>query len=561
MEKDESKLTKFALSKYLNISRNRLTTLLKQLPPNKNEFDGKYYIQDYVDKLKETFNNQINIKIDEFKKINKCYTLTELSKEFHIEREKIKDIINNYNLDMIKYGNLEFCSESVKLKLIELINNKEIYSTYKINEDGFVKIIELVKILNLTTNKLLKLTSYYKINVKKINNVLYITKEDFNFIKTLKSEIISKIINPEFLTLSKLCKEFNVSFNTINNAIKSNRLNLKPKKYKNINIYDDESRKILKLYLDKQKELKLKNDTCLLFTNLSKYLKISREKLNNYFQYFKPNSEEFDGKYYTYEFADKMAEFIKNHPSIRQNKVYVRELNNMEFDSKVEAYYYCYMKDHNHEIKHHPLNLYYFDSKGKKRRYEVDFLVDGKLVEIKGDVQFDENGKPFFRGKSWQEKYDCMIKNNVEMILSSEFNENGRYKYMRYYFHEKYSFVKYIKELTEELNKDDIKYISKMKQSVVKNCNIYKCVETSEVHFSFEWESNHIFVRGNANKCAIHGKHYVPLSLSERREYILSKIKELRAKGLDVSWFEENEEKYFLKITYEKQKYITIFDM
>lgn len=32
MEKDESKLTKFALSKYLNISRNRLTTLLKQLP-------------------------------------------------------------------------------------------------------------------------------------------------------------------------------------------------------------------------------------------------------------------------------------------------------------------------------------------------------------------------------------------------------------------------------------------------------------------------------------------------------------------------------------------------
>ena len=167
MEKDESKLTKFALSKYLNISRNRLTTLLKQLPPNKNEFDGKYYSQDYVDKLKETFNNQINIKIDEFKKINKCYTLTELSKEFHMEREKIKDIINTYNLDMIKYGNLEFCSESVKLKLIELINNKEIYSTYKINEDGFVKIIELVKVLNLTTNKLLKLTSYYKINVKK----------------------------------------------------------------------------------------------------------------------------------------------------------------------------------------------------------------------------------------------------------------------------------------------------------------------------------------------------------------------------------------------------------
>ena len=148
----------------------------------------------------------------------------------------------------------------------------------------------------------------------------------------------------------------------------------------------------------------------------------------------------------------------------------------MEFDSKAEAYYYCYMKDHNHEIKYHPLNLYYFDSKGQKRRYEVDFMVDGKLVEIKGDIQFDKNEKPFFRKKSWQEKYDCMIKNNVEMILSSEFDENGSYKYMRYYFHEKYSFVKYIKELTEDINEKDIKYMTKIRQSLCKHCQVFKCV-------------------------------------------------------------------------------------
>ena len=83
----------------------------------------------------------------------------------------------------------------------------------------------------------------------------------------------------------------------------------------------------------------------------------------------------------------------------------------------------------------------------------------------------------------------------------------------------------------------------------------------SEVHFSFEWESNHIFVRGNAIKSAIYGKHYVPLSLLERREYILSKIEELRAKGLDVSWFEEHEEKYFPKIIDELKKDVTIFDI
>ena len=46
----ENKLTKFEISKHLNISRNRLNTLLKQLPPNKNEFDGRYYSDDYIDR-------------------------------------------------------------------------------------------------------------------------------------------------------------------------------------------------------------------------------------------------------------------------------------------------------------------------------------------------------------------------------------------------------------------------------------------------------------------------------------------------------------------------------
>ena len=550
-----NKLVKFALSKYLKISRNRLNTLLNQLPPTEDEFDGKYYTYDYADKLKEKFKNQVNIKIDEFKIKNNCYTLSELSKEFHIDREKIKDIIHTYNLDTIKYGNLKFCSKSVKLKLIELTNNKKIYSTYKINENGLIKIIELKNILNLTTKNLLKLTSYYKINVEKINNIFYISGEDFNFIKALNLNVISEIIKPELLTLPKLCKEFNVSVNVITNAIKCDKLNLNPKRYKNINVYDNESRKILKLYLDEQRKLALKKKTHLTFNKFAIYLKISRNKLGNYLQYFKPNSEEFDGKYYTYEFADKMKEFMDEHPSIRQNKVYVRELNNMEFDSRAEAYYYCYMKDHNHDIKHHPLNLYYLDSNGKKRRYEVDFMVDGKLVEIKGDIQFDKNGKPYFRKKSWQEKYNCMIENNVEIILSSEFDENGIYKYMRYYFNKHYSFVKYIKELTEDMNETDIKYMSHLRQSLAKNSDLFHCIETKESHFNFEWSE--ILHRRVNTKSKIYGHNYMKCSLSERNSYILSKIEELRLKGLDVSWFDQNKEKY-LKTENEEE---TIFDL
>lgn len=558
---NNDKLAKFALSKYLKISRNRLNTLLNQLPPTEDEFDGKYYTYDYADKLKENFENQVNIKVDEFKRINKCYSMSELSKEFDICRAKIKNLINDYDLEMIEYGNLKFCSESTKLKLEELIKDMNPNIKFKNGIDGYVKFSKCMKFLNLNRKRLKNLLNYYNLELCKIGNILFVKNNDFDFLKSLyknnkindvNTTKISKI--RQLTTLSKLCKEFNISVVTITNAIKSNKLNLNPKKYKNINIYDDESRGILKLYLDEQRKLASKKKTYLSHNQFAKYLKISRGKLTNYLQYFKPNSEEFDGKYYTYEFADKMKEFMDEHPSIRQNKVYVRELNNMEFDSKAEAYYYCYMKDHNHNIKHHPLNLYYLDSNGKKRRYEVDFMVDGKLVEIKGDIQFDENGKPYFRKKSWQEKYDCMIENNVEMILSSEFDENGIYKHMRYYFHEKYSFVKYIKELTEDINEKDIKYMSHLRQSLAKNSEMFHCIETNESHFNFEWfEILHHRVN---TKSKIYGHTYIKCSSSEQNSYILSKIEELRSKGLDVSWFDKNKEKY-LKTENEE----TIFNL
>lgn len=47
---NNDKLAKFALSKYLKISRNRLNTLLNQLPPTEDEFDGKYYTKMWQDR-------------------------------------------------------------------------------------------------------------------------------------------------------------------------------------------------------------------------------------------------------------------------------------------------------------------------------------------------------------------------------------------------------------------------------------------------------------------------------------------------------------------------------
>ena len=432
---------------------------------------------------------------------------------------------------------------------VDLIKFKE--------ENNVLSINDLCKKLNLSRDKIENLIKLHNIPCINHKRVKFFTFETYEYLKSLDSELHSKLLTTELkdlITLPKLCSKVNTKYGYIKTLIDSNKLDLKPKKYKSVDIYDEESEKILKEYL-KEHPYVVKREV-LTRNRLSKYLKVSRNKLNNYLQYFKPNSEEFDGKYYTYEFADKMKEFMNKHPSIRQNKVYVRELNNMEFDSRAEAYYYCYMKDHNHDIKHHPLNLYYLDSNGKKRRYEVDFMVDGKLVEIKGDIQFDENGKPFFRKKSWQEKYDCMIENNVEMILSSEFDENGIYKHMRYYFNKHYSFVKYIKELTEDINEKDIKYMSHLRQSLCKNGNVFKCVETNECKFTFEWRDLG-YGASNFSYTTYRGKHYIPLSSSEQNSYILSKIEELRSKGLDVSWFDKNKEKY-LKTENEEE---TIFNL
>ena len=126
---------------------------------------------------------------------------------------------------------------------------------------------------------------------------------------------------------------------------------------------------------------------------------------------------------------------------------------------------------------------------------------------------------------------------------------------MRYYFHEKYSFVKYIKEIAGNIDENDIKYMTHLRQSLCKNGKCRVCVETSEIHFAFEWKEI-LGVKSLDMNFLIKGNHYRYATNSEHNSYILSKIEELRSKGLDVSWFDKNKEKY-LKTENEE----TIFDL
>ena len=411
------------------------------------------------------------------------------------------------------------------------------------NVDGYIKFSEIYKYFNISFHKLETLVKYYKLNDVKYKGMRYLKKEDFEFLKNLKDEIyekysgkLSKNRFKNKLTLTNLAKKFNVSANALKSMIKNHNIQLNCIIENNVKIYDENSITILTEFFKKPKYSKKSMAEC---------LKINIRKLNKYLECIKPNQDEFDGVNYNQKFLNRLKQFIDKNPNIAQNKVYVNELQ-MQFDSKSEAYYYCYMKDHNHNITYHPLKLQFIDFKNKNKIYEVDFLVDENLVEIKGDNQFDKNGNPIYKGISWEEKYKCMLENNVEIIKSKRLERDGDLRFMKDYFYEHYSF--------KVLNKLSTTYMISLQNVLVNNYNLYKNVITSEMHFRFEWLS---ILGYNVAQ----NKYYKIVYGNERREYILSKIEELRIKGLDVSWFEENEEKYFPKIIDEKQKDITIFDM
>ena len=152
----ENKLTKFEISKHLNISRNRLNTLLKQLPPNKNEFDGRYYSDDYIDRLRKKFENQLNINMDEFKKKNNCYNSCELEKKLHINRTKIKQLVKDNNLLVIKFGNYEFYNETTIEQIIKLNKPRSVFRV-KDGIDGYIKYVDAIKELKISRSLLNKI--------------------------------------------------------------------------------------------------------------------------------------------------------------------------------------------------------------------------------------------------------------------------------------------------------------------------------------------------------------------------------------------------------------------
>lgn len=138
-------------------------------------------------------------------------------------------------------------------------------------------------------------------------------------------------------------------------------------------------------------------------------------------QEFKNRSMQTCLEKYGYPFYSQSPEAARN----RRKKYYYK---GQSFDSSWELAYYVYNVDNNNYIIREPISIkYVFEN--KEHYYIPDFMVNGRLIEIKGP-QFFKEGKmicPFDESlnDTFEAKHQCMIKNNVEIIMNCD-------KYIQY---------------------------------------------------------------------------------------------------------------------------------
>ena len=163
---------------------------------------------------------------------------------------------------------------------------------------------------------------------------------------------------------------------------------------------------------------------------------------------FREQSIKTSQKLYGVDFPSQSKEFrlrveqtnIKNYGYAYpiQNPEYRRlvqkryKYDNFTFDSQPELAIYIWCKDHNIDFQYQPHVVFEYEFNGKNHIYEPDFLIKGKLIEIKGDQFFKDDGtmqNPWDHSQDalYEAKHQCMLRNMVEIWKSNDYK-----KYLMY---------------------------------------------------------------------------------------------------------------------------------
>ena len=108
------------------------------------------------------------------------------------------------------------------------------------------------------------------------------------------------------------------------------------------------------------------------------------------------------------------------------------------FDSSLEIKLYDFLKSNDIQFEYSPKKSIPYEHDGRTFYYHPDFLINGKIYEVKGDQFFkvDESGHEImfnpYRNKNWSDeryvwecmkyeaKHQCMIANNVTILRKKD---------------------------------------------------------------------------------------------------------------------------------------------
>ena len=130
------------------------------------------------------------------------------------------------------------------------------------------------------------------------------------------------------------------------------------------------------------------------------------------------------------------VEFYTQCEQYRQTAHRKYTYKNITFDSSWELAFYIFYTDLGKSVERCPCRFEYFVN-NKKHYYIPDFKMDNKIYEIKGPHLLTKNGlvNPYAKELN-DEKYKCMINNNVTILEEKDLNPILSYintKYGRYY--------------------------------------------------------------------------------------------------------------------------------
>ena len=120
---------------------------------------------------------------------------------------------------------------------------------------------------------------------------------------------------------------------------------------------------------------------------------------------------------YGYEHYVQSPEFAKYH----RKQI---EYDSLTFDSSWEVTVYQYCKENNIPCEYQPNITFEYEYGGKEHYHHPDFLINGKLYEVKGNHFFDGDKmiNPYDRTQDglYEAKHQCMIKNNIIILKEND---------------------------------------------------------------------------------------------------------------------------------------------